>query len=701
MHRALPAVITATTLGLAGLLAAPAASAADPVITTTEVQFEVVVGPADDTTCLVDADLHVPSTATAATPAPAILTTNGFGGDKDDQDGAGQAFGREGYVVLSYTGLGFPDSGCKITLDDPDYDGKAAEQLVDFLAGDKEDEAGNTVDDYAAVIAEDAPGDPKVGMIGGSYGGQVQYAAASLDPRIDALIPIITWNDLSYALAPNNTSFQRTAQSDRSVTYTTPGVHKKQWTSLFFGAGIADGIQGSTVDPSRNVGCPNFADQACLSKAQLDARGWPDQATLDLARHASVTSYMSDVTAPTLVVQGQKDTLFNLQEAAATYRAMQAQGTEVKMIWQSWGHSLGGTPAPGELDLDGASDLRDTYLGGRFLDWFNRHVKDDAAVTTGPEFTYFRDWVGYSGIATPAYGTSTGYPVGDRLSLYLSGSTLVTKKSAVRPGSQSYANAPGGAGTSYSETSSQGGNATDPLPPSDSPGTFAAWTSEPLSAATVTVGMPTLTVKLDSPAAAASQAAGPDGQLVVFAKLYDVAPDGTKTLHNRLISPLRIADVTKKVEIELPGVVQRWDKGHRIQLVLAASDTAYNGNTAVLPVTVAANPADPAVLTMPVLSGPGPAGTKPPQKPTPTAGAPGSGGGAGTGGSTGGDGTQAGASGTSGSDTSVLGSRLSAAGNLAATGTQLSSYALIGALGLAFALLGAGLVRWARIRRRA
>ena len=80
-----------------------------------------------------------------------------------------------------------------------------------------------------------------------------------------------------------------------------------------------------------------------------------------------------------------------------------------------------------------------------------------------------------------------------------------------------------------------------------------------------------------------------------------------------MISPVRIADVTKKVEIELPGVVQRWEKGHRIQLVLAASDTAYNGNTAVLPVTIAANPADPGVLTLPVLSGPGPVGTKPPK----------------------------------------------------------------------------------------
>ena len=37
--------------------------------------------------------------------------------------------------MLSYSGLGFGGSGCKITIDDPDWDGKAASQLVDYLGG--------------------------------------------------------------------------------------------------------------------------------------------------------------------------------------------------------------------------------------------------------------------------------------------------------------------------------------------------------------------------------------------------------------------------------------------------------------------------------------------------------------------------------------------------------------------------------------
>jgi hypothetical protein len=40
--------------------------------------------------------------------------------------------------------------------------------------------------------------------------------------------------------------------------------------------------------------------------------------------------------------------------------------------------------------------------------------------------------------------------------------------------------------------------------------------------------------------------------------------------------------------------------------VLAASDAAYAGNAAVLPVSVTADPDNPAVLTLPVVSGPGP-----------------------------------------------------------------------------------------------
>jgi predicted acyl esterase len=601
---ALLALAAATTTA-AGPSAARAAAGLDGVITVPDLTFAVTTGPDGATPCTIDADLYLPASASATDRVPAILTTNGFGGSKADQAGLGRAFAARGYAVLSYTGLGFPDSSCKITLDDPAYDGRAASQLISFLGG-----TGTAVKDGAPyampdVVVHDAtdhagvahPDDPRVGMVGGSYGGQIQFATAKVDKRLDAIVPIITWNDLQYSLAPNNTSLT-------GVTPSTPGTEKIGWTSLFFGVGIADGVQGATIDPARDVGCPNFRTEACAAKVQLDTLGYPSADTVALTDQVSVGHYLDDVVVPTFLLQGEKDTLFNLQEAVATYRGLKARGVPVKMVWQSWGHS-GSTPAPGELDLNGG-DIEGTYLGQRIENWFDHYLKD-STVSTGANFAYFRDWVDYTGNARPAFAESGRYPVVSRPTpLYLSGGSgsgaLVASTSAVRPGTTSWTNPGGGAAASYSETSALQGSAVPDgiTPPYDTPGAFGAWTTAPLDADTDLVGMPTLDVRLSSPVVAAVQSAGPASQLLVFAKLYDVAPDGSITLVNRLISPTRVEDVTKPVHIELPGIVHRVPAGHQLRLVLAATDAAYKNAVPVQPVSVVVDPAAPPVLRLPV-----------------------------------------------------------------------------------------------------
>lgn len=580
-------------LGIALLALSLGAGAAQAATTVRTLHFATKVGPNNDISCDVVGDLYTPSTATKATPAPAILTTNGFGGSKDDQADLGRAFAARGYVVLSYSGLGFGGiggSGCKITLDDRDYDGKAASQLVTFLGGGSAATDGTRID-YVARDARGSdgrphPSDPRVGMIGGSYGGQIQFAVAGIDPRVDTLVPIITWNDLSYSLAPNNTSFTR------GVTYATPGTEKQQWTSLFFGVGIGDGLSGASNDPSRNVGCPNFDNRACTAKVNLDTMGYPDAATLELARHASVTSFMDQIRVPTLIAQGEADTLFNLQESVATYRALRAQGTPVKLLWQSWGHSHL-APAPGELDMKSPEK---SYEGRVFISWFDHYLKG-AGPAPRLDFSYFRDWITYTGDAEPAYASAPDYPTGGTRRLFLSGAdALVDSAGAVAAGSASFTTPAAGAPTSYSETS-----AVEPgaIPPSDAPGTFAAFTSTPFGADTDVVGVPTARITVSAPTA--SGAAGPGGLLLVFAKLYDVAPDGSVTLVRRLISPVRAADLTKPIDLELPGVVHRYAKGHRVRLVIAGSDAAYKNSAVATPVTVTTDRATPGVLTLPVV----------------------------------------------------------------------------------------------------
>jgi predicted acyl esterase len=607
---------------------APSAGAVSYTVKT--LHFAVKTGPSGNQPCDIVGDLYKPSSATKAHPAPAILTTNGFGGSKDDQADVARLQASRGYVVLSYSGLGFGGSGCKITLDDRDYDGKAGSQLVTFLGGGKSATDGTRVNyvrhDAVAHDGTHRAFDPRVGMIGGSYGGQIQFAIAGIDPRVDTIIPIITWNDLSYSLAPNNTLFQR------GVSYQTPGVEKFEWTSLFFGLGIADGIIGAPADPTRNVGCPNFDNRACGSKAQMDVTGAPNDATILFARHASVASFLNKIRIPTLLSQGQSDTLFNLQEAIATYRALRSQKVPVKMIWREGGHS--GDGAPGEIDHDDSGNFlkpAKNYETRTYVQWFD-HYLADAPKRPRLDVSYFRDWIKYTGDATKAYARASGYPFAATRKLFLSGpGSLVLDLSKVAAGSSAFPVTTATA-TSYTETSAL----DQSTPVRDAPGTFAQFTGAPLAANLDVIGVPTADVTISAPVHEnAASAGGAPSLLVLFFKLYEIKPGGEIVLAHRLISPVRIVDFTHPVHVQLPGIVHRFTKGSRIALTIAASDTAYRGNNLAGPVTILTSKAAPGVLRLPFL----PASAQ--QKVTPGAVAPpipGRGnGGKGDGGSGGGD----------------------------------------------------------------
>ncbi|MCW3064125.1 MAG: transporter ATP-binding protein, partial [Solirubrobacterales bacterium] len=576
------AALAAAVVAVA-LTGAPSAQAAGFHKRT--LHFDVVVGPNDDQHCDVVGDLYTPDGASAAHPVPAVLTTNGFGGSKDDEAKFGTAFASQGYAVLSYSGLGFGGSGCKVTLDDRDYDGKAASQLITFLGGGKAAKDGTKVDyvirDATAHDGQHHDFDPRAGMIGGSYGGEVQFATAGIDPRLDTIVPFITWNDLSYSLIPNNTAF------DHGVTSTTPGVVKAIWSLLFTVVGIADGINGAGTDPSRILPCPNFATDVCPALLSV-ATGAPNDAEVTFLRHASVVSFMSAIKIPTMLLQGEADTLFNLQEAVATYRSLRAQGTPVKMIWQSWGHSHS-TPAPGELNYD---VTKPTYEGTAVAQWFDHYLKGVAAAPS-LDFTFFRDWVTYRGDATPAYGRAPSYPVGRDHDLNLSGDG--TLGPVASDASRTFLTTAAGVPTSYTELS-----AFDPgSSPVDLPGTSVAYDSGPLASPLDVIGVPSLDVRLAAPLHSVTGQVGGAGELALFLRLEDVAPDGSVTLPHKLVAPVRIADLEHPVHVELPGIVHRFAAGHRVRLVIYGGDLSYRGNVVPGPVTVLSSAARPSVLHLP------------------------------------------------------------------------------------------------------
>jgi len=587
--------LAAATLAGAALVAASGAvpgttaQAATAAYTVQTLHFAVTVGPNNDTPCDIVGDLYLPATASAANPVPAVLATNGFGGSKDDFASDGPAFAEDGYAFLAYSGLGFGGSTCKITLDDPDWDGKAGSQLVSYLGGAPGiaylDAAHTEPVAPLDVIVHDSRGsdglphayDPRVGMIGGSYGGEIQFAIASIDPRVDVIEPSITWNNLNYSLDPNNT-----ASTGTGVDSTTPGAAKLFWAAGFSAEGaVLDGGQYAQNQPTRLIPCPNFADWVCPALANAAVTGTVDSASAQQLYHASVASYLPRIRIPTLLLQGETDTLFNLNEATATYQALKANKVPVKMIWQLSGHS--GPAAPGELSYSDLTPGR-YYETDRIMAWLDHYLKG-ADTDLGPNFAYFRDWVNYTGSAAPAYGSSNQFPVGTPTRYYL-GSSALTPTAPLVSGSQTFVTTTGGLPTSTNPIDVLSSLAPTPVPEADAPGTYASWDTGTLSSPLNVVGSPVLHLSVSDPAAALTQAAGPLGQLVLFVRLQDVAPDGTASDIRAMIAPVRIPDVTAPFTVTMPGIVHQFAPGHRLRLIVAGGSTNYRGDLASSTVTV-------------------------------------------------------------------------------------------------------------------
>lgn len=570
------AVLTALgTIAALGAVSGGSPAAAAPAYTVQSLHFKVQVGPDRNKTCDIVGDLYKPAAASPSRRVPSILTTNGFGGSAADQTPFAQKYAALGYAVLSYSGLGFGGSGCKITLDDPDFDGQAGSQLVSFLGGSSgigfTDAAHTTAATPVDFIVRDKvdhagkkqTNDPRVGMWGGSYGGQIQFAIAGIDARMDALNPQITWNDLSYSLGPNNTG------QTNGISTASPGATKSTWALAFSAIGIFDGVQYAQNDPQRLIGCPNFADFVCPALVAGGATGYLQPGDVAALRHASVASYLSRIKIPVLLDQGEVDTLFNLNESVATYRALKNQGTPVKLMWRYNGHSGGKPSAAGAA-----------YESTRIQDWFDHYLKG-TSTSTGPEFAYYQDWDG-------TVGTAGSYPIGTARDFYLSGQNLVVSPDDVQTGTQSFVTPAAGAPTSLGALDAVGGQVDAPLPLPDVnlPGTFASWTGAPLAQATTVVGSPKLDLTLSAPAAALTQAAGPGGQLVLFAKVYDVDALGTASLIDGLVAPIRVADVTQPIHVTLPAFAHRFAAGHRIAVYIAGGDANYRAGTTPTPVSI-------------------------------------------------------------------------------------------------------------------
>ena len=488
-------------------------------VRTQNLMLPVVDGPAHDQRVNIDATVYYP----ARTPAPAVLVSPGFGDTKDSLVTDATEFAQRGFVVLAYTPRGFGHSTGQIALNSPNYEVADAKQLIDWL--------GRSPD-----VVKDGPDDPRVGVTGGSYGGALSLMLAGSDKRVDAIAPVITYNDLSQALIPNAASGTApSATTPAAGAFAPGGVFKKSWASLFFTEGLTG---GSGV-------CGRFVAQVCQAYQELATTGVATQQTIDLLHADSPVSVTKNITIPTLLVQGEQDTLFGLDQADANARQITQAGGKVKVIWYAGGH-------------DGAqpdADLRAEI--GQFFSYQLQHQGSDP----GAGFEYaVQGSLNESGEPSVRTVTAPGYPG-------LTGAGTQRDQLTLSGPPQTAINPAGGSPAAMSSLPGIGaslGPAAGRLT-SDIPGEFAAFDTAPLAGQVQIAGSSTVTLNV----------AGTGSGAVLFAKLYDVAPNGTRTLPGAGVAPFRIPSLPARVTVTLPGIVQPVQSGHHLELVVSTTDSSY------------------------------------------------------------------------------------------------------------------------------
>ncbi|WP_030607892.1 alpha/beta fold hydrolase [Streptomyces achromogenes] len=448
---------------------------------------------------------------------PAVLLAHGFGGSKDDMRRQAEDLARSGYAVLTWSARGFGRSTGKIGLNDPKAEVADVSRLLDWLAKRPE-------------VRLDRPGDPRVGVAGGSYGGAVALLAAGHDRRIDAIAPAITYWNLADALLPN-------------------GVFKKLWAGVFVNTG---------------GGCARFQPELCRMYERVAASGTPDPAARALLAQRSPSAVGDRVKVPTLLVQGQTDSLFPLDQADAAARAIRANGAPVAVDWIAGGHDGG--------------DMESARIEARTRAWFDRYLKGDKDADTGPAFRISR-----TGGVDSTDGTARlrGASADDYPGLRDHPRALALTGPAQRVANPAGATPPGvsalpglGASAGLARLSALGVGLSV-----DFPGQYARFDSAPLTRDLRITGTPTATVHLTSTR----------DDAVLFGKVYDIGPDGGgPVLPAQLVTPFRVtgAKTGKDVTVTLPAIDHEVRKGHRLRLVLASTDLGY------------ASPAAPATYTV-------------------------------------------------------------------------------------------------------
>ncbi len=361
--------LAATLMSPLGAVAQPPAPAAGKARTVSSC-LDSVPDPGTTAPVQICYTLFKPAGATKRAPVPMIFHSHGWGGSRTTDRASFSRWLDHGYAVLSFDQRGFGESGGQAQVMNPAYEGRDVRRLVRMVS-------------RYGWVQKDGPNDPRLGAIGGSYGGGYQFLGAltSLQTRgkpvFDALAPEITWYDLSESIAPLGVVRTAWALALSAAALPSDALPPKVYKALVEGAATGTWPDGS-IPGTENL-------------AEFFRRNGPKWHVGEGRR----------LDIPVLFGQGTTDSLFNLQQGLANWEHTLTPKARRKSIFVAYngGHVL---PQLLPAGLTVTSDPCSQKLaGGSFADlarqFMDRRLK---RIKTPPDEGGLTGWNRYH-LATP------------------------------------------------------------------------------------------------------------------------------------------------------------------------------------------------------------------------------------------------------------------------------------------------------------
>ena len=466
---------------------------------------------------LIDTSLFLPEVI----PAPAILLAHGFGSSKEAVKESAQYYRDKGYVVLTWTARGFGKSSGQISMNAAQGEIADIKELISYLVTRKE-------------VKKESSANPIVGIVGASYGGAAALLSAAADKRIDAAIADITWNNLNQALFPQS-----------STDLSEPGPFKKVWTGTFFSL--------ATLQNAALGECGALAAQWCAAYKSAVINERPSAQEITLLNSVSPSAVLSEISAPTLVSQGQSDSLFPLNESLKTFTALKKNNSAVSLIWHGGGH-------------DGGTN-EDEYLRVQYLNWFDKYLNGkDISIPTF-HFTKTNGSISLQdSTVIPKNFFSTTAP--DQATInsidLLPKPALMAHPIGGIPSAISSLPGIGSAG-SVAATVVSG---ISGFSPAFLPGQSGFLESAKLQKAVSIVGPSRIKVRITSSS----------GEATLFFSLLSKSASGAITQPNGVVAPIKISGIPaggREITVELPSVILDAAVGDSLAVGISTTDQGY------------------------------------------------------------------------------------------------------------------------------